>query len=130
MSEKVLSESVVVNRPQQEMWDYITTLEHWKNWYTEDLTDVSPGWQKGATLAFVSGQKPVISQYEPPDLLQWGRGASLRLSEIDSSSTEVEYSITVSGMFAEDPMLLAEFENSFFRDVGNMLNKLKTLLER
>ena len=104
---------------------YITTSEHWKNWYTEGLTDVSPGWQKGATLAFVSGQKPVIIQCAPPNLLQLGRGTSLQLSEIEPSSTEIEYSITVGGMFAEDPMLLAEFVNSFFNDVGCMLKKLK-----
>ena len=129
MSEKVISESVVINRAQQDVWDYITTSEHWKNWYTEGLTDVSPGWQKGATLTFASGQKPVITQCAPPNLLQWGRGTSLQLSEIDLSSTEIEYSITVGGMFAEDPMLLADFQNSFFNDVGSMLKKLKNLLE-
>ena len=120
---------MVINRTQQDVWDYITTPKHWENWYTEGLTDVSPGWQKGATLTFISGQKPVITWCAPPDLLQWGRGTSLRLSEIDSSSTKIEYSIKVEGMFAEDPMLLAEFENSFFADVGNMLEKLKNLLE-
>jgi hypothetical protein len=129
MSEKVISESVLINRPQQDTWDYITTFEHWKNWYVEGLTDVSPRWQKGATLTFVSGQKAVITQCASPNLVQWGDKTSLRLSKIDSSSTEVEYSITVRGMFAEDPMLLAEFENSFFNDVGSMLKKLKNLLE-
>lgn len=129
MSEKVMSESVVINRPQQYVWDGITTSEHWKNWYTEGLTGVSPGCQEGATLAFESGQKPVITQYAPPDLLKWGHATCLRLSAIDSSSTEVEYSITVGGMFVEDPMLLAEFETSFFYSVGDMLRKLKDLLE-
>ena len=129
MSEKVISKSVVINRPQQATWDYITTSEHWKNWYAEGLTDVSPGWQEGATLAFVSGQKAVVTKFAPPNLLQWGRETSLRLSEIDSSSTEVEYSITVRGMFAVDPMLRADIENNFFNDVGNILRKLKNLLE-
>ncbi len=129
MSEKVVSELMVINRAQQDVWDYITTSEHWKNWYTGGLTDVSPGWQKGATLAFASGQRPIITQCAPPNLLQWGHGTSLRLSGIDLSSTEIEYSITVGGMFAQDPMLFAEFENSFFDDVGSMLTKLKNLLE-
>lgn len=128
MSEKVISESIMVNRAQQDVWDYITTSENWKNWYAEGLTDVSPGWQEGATLTFASGQKPVITQCAPPNLLKWGRGPSLQLSEIDSSSTKIEYSITVDGMFAEDPMLLAEFQNSFYNDVGSMLKKLKNLL--
>ena len=128
MSEKV-STSVTIKCPHQVVWDYITTSENWKKWYTQGLIDVTPGWQNRAILRFDSGQKPTIMQCVPPNLLKWGKGTSLRLSEIDSSTTEIEYSITVEGMFAEDPSLMTEFRQSFLNNAGSMLEKLKNLLE-
>jgi len=129
MSEKVFTESVLIQRAQQEVWDFITTTENWGKWYSEGLIDVTPGWQVGGTIIYVSGSKPVISRYEPPNFLEWGKGTFLKLSEVDPSSTRVEYSNKVGGMFAEDPMLLMEYENMFFESAGNMLEKLKALLE-
>lgn len=129
MSEKVFTESVLIQRPQQEVWDFITTTENWGNWYSEGLIDVTPGWQVGGTINYVSGSKPVISRYEPPNFLEWGKGTSIKLSGMNPTSTKVEYSNKVGGMFAEDPMLLMEFENMFFESAGDLLEKLKRLLE-
>lgn len=129
MSKKVVSKSLVIHCPRHAVWKYVITSENWKKWYPDDLTDVIPGWQNGAVLNFDSGQNPTLTQCVPPNLLQWGSGTSLQLSEIDSSSTKIEYSITVGGMFAEDPLLFAEFQQNFSNEVGSMLQKLKNLLE-
>ena len=129
MPEKIFTESIVIPRPQQEVWDFITTTDNWGKWYSEGLVDVTPGWEVGGTINYISGSKPAISQFDPPNLLEWGKGASLKLSELDPSSTKIEYSNKVGGMFAEDPMLLMEYENLFFDSAGTMLEKLKALLE-
>jgi hypothetical protein len=129
MSEKVFTESILIQRAQQEVWDFITTTENWGKWNSEGLTDVTPGWEVGGTMNYVTDSKPVISLFDPPNLFEWGKGTSLKLTEMDPSSTKVEYSTKVSGMFAEDPMLLMEYENLFFESTGKMLEKLKNLLE-
>ena len=129
MSEKTLTESVQIQRSQQEVWNFITTTENWGKWNSEGLTEVTPGWGVGGTLHYVSDSKPVISVYEPPNLLEWGKGTSLKLTEMDLSTTKVEYSTKVGGMFLEDPMLLMEYENLFFESAGEMLKKLKSLVE-
>jgi hypothetical protein len=129
MSEKVLSESILIQRTQQDVWNFITTTENWGKWQSEGLTDVTPGWEVGGRIHYVSGQKPAISKFEPPNLLEWGKGTSLKLSEVDPSSTRVEYCNKVGGMFLEDPMLLMEYENLFYEGTGEMLEKLKALLE-
>jgi hypothetical protein len=129
MSEKVLTESILIQRAQQEVWDFITTTGNWGKWYSEGLIDVTPGWQVGGTINYVSGSKPMISQFDPPNLLEWGKGTSLKLSEVDPSSTRIEYSNKVGGMFLEDPMLLMEYENLFYESAEKLLEKLRDLLE-
>jgi len=129
MTEKIFTESIVIHCAQQEVWDFITTIENWGKWYSEGLIDVTPDWEVGGTINYVSGSKPAISQIDPPNLLEWGKGTSLKLSEEAPSSTKVEYSNKVGGMFVEDPMLLMEYENMFFDSAKNILGKLKNLLE-
>ncbi len=128
MSEK-LSLSVTINCPHHVVWDYITTTANWKKWYIDELIDVTPGWQNGAILSFGSGQKPTLTLCEPPNLLQWGKGASLKITEIAPYSTEIEYSHKLEGMFVEDPLLMEEYRQGFLKDVGGMLEKLKNHLE-
>lgn len=130
MPEKIFTESILIQRSQQEVWDFITTTENWGKWNSEGLTEVTPGWEVGGTLHYVSDSRPVISVFEPPNLLEWGKGTSIKLTEVDASSTKAEYSTKVGGMFAEDPMLLMEYENLFFESTGKLLEKLKNLLER
>ncbi len=130
MSEQVISNSVVINRPRQVVWDYLTTAKNWKKWYDEDdLIEVNPGWQKGATLNFKSGQKPKIEQCEAPGLLHFGRVTIIRLSDKDPSSTEFEWGMVPEGIFAEDPALLAELQQNFTVEVGSMLKRLQNLIE-
>jgi uncharacterized protein YndB with AHSA1/START domain len=130
MSEQTISVSITIDRPRQVVWEYFTTPENWKKWYPDDdLVDVTPGWQEGATLVFGSGPKPPILEYVPTELLRWGQGTFARLSDSSSSSTEFEWGTTIRGMMADDPLLLAEFQNAFTGEVTSMLEKLKTLLE-
>lgn len=129
MSEKVISKSIVINRPRQIVWQYVSTSENWKKWYVDDLVDVTPGWQEGAILVFRSGRKNTIEECVPSELLRWGEGTFLRLVDADSSSTQLELGVVAKGMLVEDPLLLAEFEAGYEDDVEDILGKLKVLLE-
>lgn len=136
MNENIISESIIINRSQQDIWDYITTPENWKVWYvaddiSDDLIEVIPDWQEGGILSFASGQKPKIQECVPPALLRWGGGGGtyIELTGIDSSSTKIELGYVAEGFLVEDPMLWAEFRSRYLDAVEDILNGLKSLLE-
>lgn len=125
MSDQVISESGLINRPRQIVWECITTSENWKQWYGYDLINVTPGWQQGATLVFATGDKTAIKQCVAPELLQFG-GSTVRLSDIDSSTTKFEYSMAI---LDNDPRHMANMREIFNDTFDRMLKKLKSLLE-
>jgi uncharacterized protein YndB with AHSA1/START domain len=121
MNEKTISKSEIINRSQQDIWDYITTPETWKMWYVEDdLKSVIPDWQEGGVLHFTSGQQPTISEYVPPAYLRWG-DSYVRLTEMESTSTKVEYGYVAKGFLVEDPLLWADFQSSYLDAVADIM---------
>ncbi len=59
--------SVLIDCPVDEVWSYFTTPEHWYDWYCEDegfgratgVEAVNPDWEKGADIVWSSiGSKP------------------------------------------------------------------------
>lgn len=129
MNEKIISDSILINCNQQDVWDYITTPETWSSWYVwDDLQGVSPDWQEDGEMQFESGQKPIISDYKPLENIQFGN-TYIRLTAIDASSTKVEYGHIAKGLQWEDPLLWAEFQSSYSEAIENILDRLKDLLE-
>jgi hypothetical protein len=129
MNEKIISDSILINCNQQEVWDYITTPETWSSWYvSDDLEGVIPGWQSGGVMQFSSGQKPTISELKPLEYLKFGN-TYIRLTAVDASSTKVEHGHIAKGLHWEDPLLWAEFQSSYSEAIENILDRLKDLLE-
>ena len=122
MSTQGVYKSIVINQSRQLIWDFITDSKNWKQWYGYDLIDVIPDWREGAELVYEGGHKTTLKQFEPPELLQLGKAIVLRLSEIDSSSTEVEFGMK---FIDDDPRHKARMKDIYSDTIDEILNRLK-----
>ena len=138
MKENKISKSKIINRSQQDIWDYITTPENWKIWcgaddVEDDLIDVIPDWQAGGILSFASGEKGEIQECVPPALLRlrWGGGGCtyIELSALNPSSTKIEFGFLAEGFRARVVMLWPYFRSMYLDSAEDILNRLSRLLE-
>lgn len=130
MNEKVISESIMIDCAQEDVWDYITTPETWTSWYVwDDLKEVTPDWREGGVLHFSSGDKATILEYTPPARLRLSDNVYIRLTKMGSDATRVEYGWVAKGLQYEDPLFWADLQRSYSEDMANILERLKDRIE-
>jgi len=49
------STSIVIARPLEDVWSFLTTERNWQAFHGAALAQVVPGWQRGATLVWSDG---------------------------------------------------------------------------
>lgn len=55
-----LEAKISIKRPPDEVWDYFTNPDKWKDWWGGALTNVEPKWEKGASLVWAMGRPSTI----------------------------------------------------------------------
>lgn len=56
------STSLVVARPLEDVWSFLTTDRNWEAFHGAALAQVVPGWQRGATLVWSDGSTSQLEE--------------------------------------------------------------------
>jgi tetratricopeptide (TPR) repeat protein len=129
-----VSHWVRLPRSPEAVWDFITSTDHWRQWWwgDDDLMEVDPGWEKGARLVFDSDWVPTLDEFSPPTRLAFG-GHVFELSETGDGGTRFAWAYSGGTMAADtfDPISSAEEEvDAELRlELENALRRLAEALE-
>ncbi len=115
-----------INKSPEKVWTFITTIANWEKWNAAVLKSVDPGWQKGATLLWESGEAR-LSDLTPQSYLEISSNVMknvYRLTPTPDGKTLFELEMTPLGGAAFSDGGVAQTAKNDAR-----LEKLKLALE-
>ena len=91
---------IVINRRRQVVWQALTKVDQWKNWWGGGLESVQPGWVRDASMNWEAGGASTISSITPECELQIQgsyMATTIRCEESGSTATMVEIAFEPRG---------------------------------
>jgi uncharacterized protein YndB with AHSA1/START domain len=116
---------ISIKRSPDEVWDFFTNPDNWKDWWGGALTKVEPRWEKGATLEWEMGRPSTILNLTLAKEIEiqniWS-SATWYFTKESGDSTLLEYKERFTGGASMDP-------RTWQTDTASTLAKLKRCIE-
>jgi tetratricopeptide (TPR) repeat protein len=87
-----ITSQITINCSPDKVWEFITTIENWKEWRDSNLKEIKPGWQEGATLVWKNGETK-LGTVNPGQLIQFPSiffTTTYRFTRLQDGFTSVE----------------------------------------
>jgi uncharacterized protein YndB with AHSA1/START domain len=121
------STEIVIDRPLDDVWGYVTTSGNWKKWWGGALQGVEPSWQAGARLIWESGPGSKLSSLVPGERLTLTSPfieSTFRLVVRGDNATGVSISFAPRG-----GAQFSDGGSAHLKTVQGQLSKLKQCIE-
>jgi hypothetical protein len=119
--------SLIIYRPVEAVWNYLTSAENWLDWWGGALEEVVPAWEEGAILRWSQGEPTRLSPFK--DRQQFGLQGKwmetvFRLADAPGDSTRLEVEIQPRGGAS-----FPDGGKAHIEDIATAIDRLKRLLE-
>jgi uncharacterized protein YndB with AHSA1/START domain len=94
-----IQSQVIINKPPDKIWKFITKPKNWDKWWGARLKSVKPGWENGATMIWEQGQSKLSSvvQQSVIEITSPFITNTIRLKALPDNKTLVEFEMAPRG---------------------------------